>query len=98
MELAEIKKMVSDLKAQSSPNLELEKYKLDRAHEVELNKFAHVLSVERLKILSWLNGSAAAIYITFLQGSLKSLPAPGDLEKLIFGNCSPGVQAAGMTD
>jgi hypothetical protein len=43
----------------------IEKYKLDRAHELELSKFTHALQMERLKLLTFLNGGAAAAWLTF---------------------------------
>lgn len=49
-----------------------EKYKLDRAHELELNKFTHVLEVERMKLLTYLNGGAAAAWLTFSKASPSS--------------------------
>jgi hypothetical protein len=59
------------------PDLELEKYKLDRAHELELNKFAHALEVERLKILSYLNGGAIAVLLALFKEGLENVPAIG---------------------
>jgi hypothetical protein len=43
-----------------------EKYKLDRSHEIELNKATHNFEQESLKTLSFLNGGAAALYIGLL--------------------------------
>lgn len=48
-----------------SSDFEIEKYKLDRLHELELNKFTHALEMERLKLLTFLNGGAAAAWLTF---------------------------------
>ncbi len=44
---------------------ELEKYKADRVHELELNKFAHAFEFERLKILQLLNGGAFTVAVGF---------------------------------
>jgi hypothetical protein len=49
-----------------SLDLEMEKYRLDRLHELELNKFAHTLEVERLKTLTYLNGGAIAVFVALL--------------------------------
>lgn len=49
------------------------KYGHDRAHELELNKFAHALEVEQLKLLILLNGAAATALLTFAEhGSLQA--------------------------
>jgi hypothetical protein len=47
-----------------------EKYRLDRLHELELNKATHNFEQESLKILSYLNGGAAAAYIGLLGKSV----------------------------
>lgn len=47
------------------PDFELHKYELDRAHEIELNKFAHALEIERLKVLQILNGGAFTVLVAF---------------------------------
>lgn len=46
-------------------DFEQRKYDLDRAHELELNRFTHGLEVERLKLLFLLNGGAATAWFTF---------------------------------
>ena len=53
------------------PDFELRKYELDRAHELELNKFAHGLEVERLKVLQYVNGGAFAVTVAFAAGVLR---------------------------
>ncbi|MFN0192421.1 MAG: hypothetical protein ACKVP5_10690 [Aestuariivirga sp.] len=53
----------------------LEKYRHDRAHEVELNKATLLYEHESLKILSYLNGGAAALYLG-LVGALVKQTAP----------------------
>ena len=50
--------------------IELEKYRLDREHELELNKFSHALEMERLKILSYLNGGAVGVYLALVKDRL----------------------------
>jgi hypothetical protein len=55
--------------------LAMEKYKLDRAHELELNKFAHALEMERLKILSYLNGGAVGVYLVLMKEALSKSEA-----------------------
>lgn len=54
------------------PDFELSKYELDRAHELELNKFAHALEVERLKILQLVNGGAFTVLAVFATGLVRS--------------------------
>ncbi len=54
------------------PDFELRKYELDRAHELELNKFAHALEVERLKILQLVNGGAFTVLVAFAAPLLSS--------------------------
>lgn len=49
------------------------KYQIDRAHELELNKFTHALEVERLKILFLLNGGAATAWFTFAKDRIEGL-------------------------
>ncbi len=57
-------------RAEARPFLET-KYELDRAHELELNKFTHVLEVERLKLLLLLNGGAVGLWLGFLKATAK---------------------------
>jgi hypothetical protein len=54
----------------------LEKYRLDRAHELELNKATLLYEHENLKILSYLNGGAAFLYVGFLGTTLKQANGP----------------------
>lgn len=53
------------------PDFELTKYELDRAHELELNKFAHALEIERLKILQLVNGGAFTVLVAFASDLLR---------------------------
>jgi len=54
------------------PDFELKKYELDREHELELNKIAHALEIERLKVLQLLNGGAFTVLAAFAPGLLRS--------------------------
>lgn len=54
-----------------SADIEFQKYVCDRAHELELNKFVHVFELERLKILSILNGGAVGIAAGFSEALAK---------------------------
>ncbi len=49
----------------------LEKYRLDRAHELELNRATANYEQETLRMLSYLNGGAALLYSGFI-GNLAS--------------------------
>jgi hypothetical protein len=49
----------------------LDKYRLDRAHELELNRATVQYELESLKVLSYLNGGAAALYLGLLGAVLK---------------------------
>jgi hypothetical protein len=49
----------------------LQKYDRDRAHELELNKATLLYEHESLKILSYLNGGAAFVYVGFLGTTFK---------------------------
>ncbi len=62
----------------------LQKYQLDRAHELELNKFTHRLEMERLKLLLALNGGAAGLWVTFAQSEGSALGAPALALPVIF--------------
>ncbi len=61
----------------------LRKYELDRAHELELNKFTHAFEMEQAKLLFILNGAAFTILISLLQWKggggegLKFIPVAG---------------------
>lgn len=56
---------MKDKSPQAQSAFELEKYKADRVHELELNKFAHAFEFERLKILQLLNGGAFTVAVGF---------------------------------
>lgn len=66
------------------PDFELKKYELDRAHELELNKFAHALEVERLKILQLVNGGAFTVLVVFATGLVAS-PRPSPALAILAG-------------
>lgn len=70
--------------ASALPEFELEKYRLDRAHELELNRFTHTFEVERLKLLIILNGGAAAAWLTFSKADSTSQQALPALVTLLF--------------
>jgi len=55
---------MSDDRKSDPPDFEICKYQLDRAHELELNRFAHGLEIERLKILQLVNGGAFTVLET----------------------------------
>jgi hypothetical protein len=55
-------------------DFELEKYRTDRAHELELNKFTHTLEMERLKILQLLNGGAFTVVVGFSDALVAATP------------------------
>lgn len=61
------------------PDFEIRKYELDRAHELELNKFAHGLEIERLKILQLVNGGAFTVLVAFAPGLLRVGGSAGTL-------------------
>ena len=56
---------MTDERTGQPPDFELRKYELDRAHELELNKFAHKLEVESIKILQLINGGAFTVLVGF---------------------------------
>lgn len=68
------------------PGFELQKYELDRAHEVELNKFAHALEIERLKLLQLLNGGAFTVLVAFAS-SVFGGAGPGPMLALLAASC-----------
>ncbi|NJM30895.1 MAG: hypothetical protein HC855_13045 [Rhizobiales bacterium] len=53
----------------------LEKYRHDRRHEVELNKATLQYELESLRILSYLNGGAAALYLGLVSSLAKQSAA-----------------------
>jgi hypothetical protein len=57
--------------ASAAQDFALEKYKLDRAHELELNRATVTYEHEVLKMLAYLNGGAAFVYIGFIGAQLK---------------------------
>lgn len=60
----------------SAAGFELLKYELDRAHELELNKFTHNLEMDQLKLLILLNGGAATALLTFADGAILARTLP----------------------
>lgn len=81
---------------EESPDFELMKYELDRQHELELNKFAHALEVERLKILQLVNGGAFTVVVGFSTHLLTSVGQVRQLG-LAAGACwALGLGAAAM--
>ena len=58
------------------PDFELTNMISNRAHELEPNKFAHALEVERLKILQLVNGGAFTVLVVFAIGLIRTTPGP----------------------
>ena len=78
------------------PDFELRKYELDRAHELELNKFAHALEVERLKILQLVNAGAFTVLIAFAAGIVRMEGTPRALAVIAGLSWVLGLAAAAL--
>lgn len=79
----------------SAEDFALEKYRLDRAHELELNRATLNYEHESLKILAYLNGGGAGVYVGFLSSTLKQPGfVPNDSSILAVAAWAMGLLAA----